>query len=86
LLKNSVGPDGKDKQVAMAVTIKAGITDGSSTEVIEGLKEGDVLITGINTPNMAGGPAQPQSNPFAPGFGRGGGAAGQRGGQQQQRR
>ena len=53
----------------------------SSTEVTEGLKDGDVVITGISTATLAG-PAQPQSNPFAPSFGRGG----QRGGQQQQRR
>src|SRR5262249_55583331 len=84
LLQRSVGPAGKEKQFAQGVTIKAGLTDGSSTEVIEGLKEGEAVITGISTPALAG-PAQPQSNPFAPGFGRGGGA-GQRGGQQQQRR
>src|SRR5207244_3236975 len=82
LLEKSVGADGRELQLAKAVTIKAGITDGSSTEVIDGLKEGDTIITGISTPTTIAGPAQPQSNPFAPGFGRGGGA-GQRGGQQQ---
>jgi HlyD family secretion protein len=66
--------------MARPVTIKAGLTDGSFTEVTEGLKEGDVLITGINTPTTIAGPAQPQSNPFAPGFGRG------RGGSQSQSR
>lgn len=84
LLEKSVGADGKEEQVAKAVTIKAGITDGSSTEVIEGLKEGDAVITGISTVTLAG-PAQPQSNPFAPTFGRPP-ASGQRGGQQPQRR
>jgi HlyD family secretion protein len=72
---------GKPIQMAKAVTVKTGLTDGSSTEVIEGLKEGDAVITGLVTQTTIAGPAQPQSNPFAPSFGRGG----QRGGQQQRR-
>ncbi len=45
-----------------AVTIKAGITDGSGTEVIEGLAEGDLLITSITLPGAR--PAQGTNNPF----------------------
>jgi HlyD family secretion protein len=47
------------------VQIKAGITDGISTEVLEGLEEGDQIVTGLlsggdsgsrqNTPNPFGG-------------------------------
>lgn len=46
-----------------AVTVKAGITDGSATEIISGLEEGDVLVTSIS---LAGGTsAQPATtNPF----------------------
>src|SRR5262249_43037379 len=36
----------KQSPTLTAVTIKAGITDGSYTEVIEGLKEGDPVATG----------------------------------------
>ncbi|MCI0539422.1 MAG: efflux RND transporter periplasmic adaptor subunit, partial [Verrucomicrobiales bacterium] len=83
VLEKAVGADGKESQIVKAVTIKAGITDGSSTEVIEGVKEGDTLITAITTATLAG-PTQPQSNPFAPSFGRPT-SSGQRGGQQQRR-
>jgi len=49
-----------------AVTVKTGISDGVFTEVIEGLKEGDEVITG-----MTGGPVQSGAsaapNPFTGG-------------------
>ena len=45
-----------------AVTVKLGISDGAATEVIEGLKEGDLLATGTVTPQVAG--TAPQSSPF----------------------
>lgn len=47
------------------VTIKAGITDGTATEVIEGLREGDVVVTGIYSPTAA--PSRPAANPFGGG-------------------
>ena len=54
-----------------AVTVTIGITDGSYSEVIDGLKEGDVVITGVNTPLATTASAQgPQGN--SP-FGRAGG-------------
>ena len=43
------------------VIIKVGITDGSVTEVIEGLQEGDTVITSVNVTSAGSGPA----NPFA---------------------
>ncbi|MBA3850161.1 MAG: efflux RND transporter periplasmic adaptor subunit [Opitutus sp.] len=49
-----------------AVAIKAGITDGSSTEVVEGLKEGDVVVTSVTVPNAAS-PRPATTNPFGGG-------------------
>src|SRR5262245_50847376 len=53
------------------VQIRTGISDGVYTEVIEGLKEGDTIITALNLP-LAATTAQPQTvNPFGGrGFGR----------------
>lgn len=47
-----------------AVTIKTGISDGVSTEVLEGLKEGDRVATGMTERGAAPTPA---SNPFGGG-------------------
>jgi HlyD family secretion protein len=63
------------KPKAEAVTVKLGITDGTATEVIEGLKEGDVLITSFIIPGAALGSSQPARNPFSP-SGPGGGRRG----------
>lgn len=50
------------------VTIKAGISDGANTEVLEGLKEGDVVVVGtVSTTATASGPANPFSSPFGGG-------------------
>lgn len=56
------------------VTAKLGISDGIATEVIDGLKEGDVIITSVTMPTAASGGAA-ASNPFTGnrGFGGGGG-------------
>ncbi|HEY1718760.1 MAG TPA: efflux RND transporter periplasmic adaptor subunit [Verrucomicrobiae bacterium] len=47
------------------VQIKTGITDGISTEVLDGLKEGDQIVTGINSSGI--GTAGRTSNPFGGG-------------------
>ena len=52
------------------VQIKVGITDGLATEVLEGLEEGDRVVTGMILPVSTSGPAQP-SNPFGGGGGGG---------------
>lgn len=56
--------------------VKTGISDGSHTEVIEGLKEGDVVVTGLNLPASATGPnatgPRPAGSPFGGPFGGGG--------------
>jgi len=58
-----LGKDGKPQQAQ----IKVGITDGISSEVLDGLKEDDKVVTG-STSKQAGA-SQPQS-PFSPGFRR----------------
>lgn len=57
-----------DRPVLTVVTVKTGINDGSNTEVQEGLKEGDVVITGTST---AATTAAPAVNPFRGPFGGG---------------
>ena len=71
LLANTRSPTGKEIEMAKPVTVKIGITDGSYTEVIEGLKAGDDVITGVNMPNaaVASVPAPQGTSPFGrPGF------------------
>jgi HlyD family secretion protein len=48
------------------ITIKAGITDGSTTEVVDGLKEGDSVVTSVTVPNATARPSG-TSNPFGGG-------------------
>jgi HlyD family secretion protein len=56
--------------VPQAVTIKTGISDGSSTEVTDGLKEGDTVIIGIKLPQAAAMTAPPGgASPFGGGGG-----------------
>jgi HlyD family secretion protein len=49
-----------------AVSVKLGISDGTQTEVIDGLSEGDLVITNVYTPG-SGSTAAPASNPFGGG-------------------
>ncbi len=51
------------------VQVKTGISDGSFTEVLSGLKEGDIVVTGINQ-TAGNGNAGPPRNPFGGGFRR----------------
>jgi HlyD family secretion protein len=51
-----------DKPVAAA--IRTGLNDGQFTEILEGLKEGDKVITSIAAPKTAN--TQSLTNPFAP--------------------
>lgn len=48
------------------LTIKAGITDGTATEAVEGLKEGDVVVTSVTVPTSASS-SRPAANPFGGG-------------------
>lgn len=59
-------PD-KDKKLA-PITVKLGVSDGFSTEVLEGLAEGDTVITGVIMPGAAPVPAAApggSQNPFS---------------------
>lgn len=58
-----VGTDPKT-QHPEPVTVKLGISDGITTEVIEGLNEGDTVITSFVQPSAAAPAAA--ANPFAP--------------------
>lgn len=60
----TLGEDGSPKPVQ----IKIGISDGITTEVTEGLNEGDKVITGIVQANGSG--STPASNPFGGGMPR----------------
>jgi hypothetical protein len=56
------------KPILKPVTIKTGIADNSFTEVIEGLNEGDEVVTGLNMPLTATTPQAPQGrSPFGGG-------------------
>jgi len=66
---------GKENPILKAVTIKTGISDGTNTEVLEGLNEGDMVVTGVNLPASAAAATMrpPGGNPFGGGpFGGGG--------------
>jgi HlyD family secretion protein len=52
-----------EEPAPQAVRVKTGITDGAFTEITDGLKEGDVVITGIRFSNAASGAAG--SSPFS---------------------
>ena len=49
-------------------SIKTGISDGVATEVLEGLKEGDAVVTGVLETGSAA--PSPPANPFGGAGGR----------------
>jgi multidrug efflux pump subunit AcrA (membrane-fusion protein) len=57
--------------VLRAVTVKVGIADNYNTEVLEGLKEGDSVVTGINLPPNTAAARTAGSSPFGGPFGGG---------------
>jgi HlyD family secretion protein len=67
-----VGTDPKTAAIE-AVNVKLGITDNIYTEVVDGLKEGDVLVTSATIPGASSPAGAPASNPFAGGGGPPGG-------------
>ncbi len=46
------------------VSLHVGISDGQRTEILDGLAEGDQVITGDNAPGSGGKPAGPRHGPF----------------------
>jgi len=49
------------------LSIKTGITDGTATEIVDGLKEGDAIVTSVTVPNATARPSSNTSNPFGGG-------------------
>jgi HlyD family secretion protein len=68
------------ESIAQPVRVRTGISDGSYTEITEGLKEGDSVITGVKLPQPDVIAASGGASPFGgPGGGRGGGGGGRGG-------
>lgn len=65
-----------DEPKPQPVRIKTGISDGTSTEVTDGLNEGDVVITSIKISSTASAAAPAGASPFGGGGGPGGGFRG----------
>lgn len=59
-------PGGNKDAKPEPVTVKVGITDGIASEVVEGIAEGDVIITGLVSSGAPAGQA-PAANPFGGG-------------------
>jgi HlyD family secretion protein len=65
LLGKDTAKTGAGKDGLKPVTVKVGISDGTNTEVIEGLKEGDLVVVGtVSSTPTAAAPAGPFGNPF----------------------
>jgi HlyD family secretion protein len=63
-----------EQQKLKPVSVKVGISDGNNTELIEGLKEGDTVVSGVILPVTADammGSQQGQRSPFGGPFGGG---------------
>ncbi|HXI51307.1 MAG TPA: efflux RND transporter periplasmic adaptor subunit [Candidatus Saccharimonadales bacterium] len=67
---------GTEQVVLKPVTVKTGIADASFTEVLDGLTEGDQVVSGVNMPGLPTGPGgmtgRPGGSPFGGPFGGGG--------------
>jgi hypothetical protein len=63
-------PSQKSTPTVQAVNVKVGITDGVNYEILEGLKEGDAVITGSKG-GAATAAAGPAASPFGSPFGGG---------------
>ncbi len=70
VMTKAAGGTAKDAPVVLrAVTVKAGITDGAYTEILEGLQEGDVVVIGT-APSLTSASTNTMQNPFSPFGGR----------------
>lgn len=63
VVEKEVPADSGNQIKLKPVTVKLGISDGSQTEVVEGLNEGDVVATSVVSP-VATTAAQPGGSPF----------------------
>jgi hypothetical protein len=64
-------PNNKSTPTVQAVNVKVGITDGVNYEILEGLKEGDAVITGSKGGAATSATAGPAASPFGSPFGGG---------------
>ena len=69
MLEKEALPTGGERTVLKPVTVKLGISDGTNTEVADGLKEGDTIVVGTATSATGTAPSNPLGNPFG-GMGR----------------
>jgi HlyD family secretion protein len=63
---------GREKTVLRAVSVKVGIADATHTEILEGLKEGDVVVAGLNVTTPQANTTGPSRGPMGSPFGGGG--------------
>jgi HlyD family secretion protein len=71
----ATGPSGNP--TTNPVRVRIGISDGAFTEITDGLKEGDVVVTSVKLPQTQTAAAAPAGNsPFGGGGGRGPGGGG----------
>ncbi len=66
LMEKEVTATGAEKVMLKPVTVKLGISDGTNTEVLDGLKEGDVVVVGTvsSAASASAAPANPFGSPF----------------------
>jgi hypothetical protein len=65
--------NGNGKPILKPVKVRIGISDGKDTEILDGLKEGEVVAIGVSSPTLAGNqnmrpPGSPFGGPFGGGF------------------
>ncbi|MBL9136416.1 MAG: efflux RND transporter periplasmic adaptor subunit [Verrucomicrobiales bacterium] len=65
VLETQKSATGAETKALRPISLKLGIGDGANVEVVEGLKEGDVIVTGIVSPSTATA-ANTARNPFSP--------------------
>ncbi len=67
-------PGGDKAATPEAVSVRIGISDGFTSEILSGLSEGDTIVTSVTIPGQTIASTQPgQTNPFSGGRGPGGG-------------
>ena len=63
----SAGASSGTAPALQSMRVKTGVSDGAFTEIIDGLKEGDAVITGVKLQSQNSGPAPGGANPFGGG-------------------
>ena len=65
LLEKEASATGVERTVLKPIMVKVGISDGANTEVLEGLKEGDLVVVGtVSSAASTAAPASPFGSPF----------------------